>query len=214
MKKQILFFFLYAIVFQCMFLFISCDNCKITECNDSNTEERIANVTKNYFYFKKGSWWVYENEISNERDSMFVVIDEFKKFYISEACQCDEKIFVKTHSSTDDSLRYNTECLGDQTISFSKYKLHSTNKEFAYRFKELNDSSLSLTNQHYGIITLLPEYKGANEVFKNVYRCYYNITRKDFYNDSYYAPNVGLIRFAYNDGDSSYWNLIKYHVIQ
>lgn len=42
-------------------------------CPDSGSAncENVQNI-KNFFYFKVGSWWVYEEETSGERDSIYV----------------------------------------------------------------------------------------------------------------------------------------------
>ena len=199
---------IYLIILFCT----NCNQCETTQCTDGNTEDKISNVIKKYFYFKVGTWWVYENEISFERDSIYVVEGKYEKFFISEACKCDERIYVRSGTSVDDSLIYTSNCLGDPNVFFVRKKSGSSFKELTYRFIEQDDTSLKLENQHNGIITFLPSYKGINEEFKEVYRCFYHKALTDYLSDSYFAPNIGLIRFRYKEGDGSYWDLVKYHV--
>jgi hypothetical protein len=42
----------------------------VTDCPESNCED--IQCVKDYFAFKVGSWWVYEEETSGERDSVYV----------------------------------------------------------------------------------------------------------------------------------------------
>jgi hypothetical protein len=206
---------LLAITIGFLILFCTnCNQCETTQCSDGNTKYRISKVVLDFFYFKTGSWWVYQNEISLERDSIYVVKDEYKKFFISEACRCDEKIWVVYNSNITDSLFYSTESFSDPSVIFNRIRYNSSFRDLTYRFKVENDTSLSLTNPHNAIITYLPKYKGLKEDFKNVYRCFYNKALTDYLSDSYFAPNVGLIRYQFKDGDGTYWNLINYHVIQ
>ena len=197
-----------------IFFCANCNQCETTQCTDGNTDNRIASVVKKYFYFKTGSWWVYENELTLERDSVFVVKDEYKKFFISEACECDEKIFVYYESTYTDSFFYSTESYSSPVVVFNRIKYNSSYRDLTYRFITKDDSLLRLSNTHNAIITFLPTFKGVKEDFQNVYRCFYNKALTDYLSDSYFAPNVGLIRFKYKDGDETYWNLINYHVIQ
>ena len=192
----------------------NCNQCETTQCTEGNTESKISNVIKKYFYFKVGSWWVYENEISLERDSIYVVRDRIERIMGDESCHCDESLFVRSGSSMDDSLFYNTDSYMTKAISFMRVHVGSSNYDDTYRFEVLTDTSLKLENQHNGIITFLPSYKGINDEFKNVYRCFYHKALTDYLSDSYFAPNIGLIRFRYKEGDGSYWDLVNYHVIQ
>jgi hypothetical protein len=41
------------------------------KCTDKNTV-RFPQQTKEYFYFKEGSWWLYENQGTGETDSQWV----------------------------------------------------------------------------------------------------------------------------------------------
>jgi hypothetical protein len=64
----ILLIFLFALTFGCKKDKVPCTTCPTSggaECED------IQNV-KNFFYFKVGSWWVYEEENSGVRDSVYV----------------------------------------------------------------------------------------------------------------------------------------------
>ena len=149
-----------------------------------------------------------------ERDSIYVVQDKLERIKGVESCKCDESLFVRTGSSLDNSLFYNTTCYMTMAISFMKVHIGSSNYDDTYRFEVLSDTSLSLTNQHNAIITFIPIYKGIKEEFKEVYRCFYNKALTDYLSDSYFAPNIGLIRYQYKNGDETYWNLINYKVEQ
>ena len=205
---------LFLILIVSLFILNNCNRCKTIECSEGNTKNRISTVVKKYFYFKTGSWWVYQNEISLERDSIYVVKDEFKKFFISEACECDERIFVRYESTFNDSFFYSTESYSSPVVVFNRIKYNSSYRDLTYRFTANDDTLLRLSNTHNAIITFLPSYKGINEEFKNVYRCFYHKALTDYLSDSYFAPNVGLIRYQYKNGDASYWNLINYKVEQ
>ena len=205
---------LFLILIVSVFILYNCNQCETTQCTEGNTKHKISSVVKKYFYFKTGSWWVYQNEISLERDSIYVVKDEYEKFFISEACECDERIFVRYESTFNDSFYYYTESYSSPSINFNRISYGSSISYLTYRFRVQDDTSLSLTNQHNAIITFIPIYKGIKEEFKEVYRCFYNKALTDYLSDSYFAPNIGLIRYQYKIGDETYWNLVNYHVIQ
>jgi len=196
------------------FCFTNCNQCETTQCTDGNTKNRISTVLKNYFYFKTGSWWVYENELSLERDSIYVVQDKIERIMPDESCKCNEQLFVRIGTSTNDSIFYNTSSEMSSAISFMKVLVGSSNYDYTYRFEVQNDTALKLENQHNGIIQYLPEYAGPKGNYSKVYRCFYNKVLTDYLSDSYFAPHIGLIRFTYKEGDGTYWNLINYHVIQ
>jgi len=209
--NRILFCFVITIISMTL---LNCNRCETNECTNGNTPYRISKVEKDYFYFKTGSWWVYENELSQEQDSMYVTESNIERIMGDEACDCEESLFIRCGTSLDDSLFFNTISSGSKYLYFTRKNLGSSFIELTFRFQVLNDSALSLTNQHNAIISYLPSYKVLNEEFKNVYRCFYNRALTDFYSDSYFASGIGLIRFTYKDGDGTYWNLIRYHVIQ
>ncbi|MDZ4758730.1 MAG: hypothetical protein SGJ10_11430 [Bacteroidota bacterium] len=52
-------------------LCISCNLNKKPKCTQSNTVHVPQNAI-DYFYFKEGSWWVYEDEATKEQDSVWV----------------------------------------------------------------------------------------------------------------------------------------------
>ena len=192
----------------------NCNQCDTTQCPEGNTKNKISSVAKKYFYFKVGSWWVYQNEISLERDSIYVVQNKLERIKGVESCKCDESLFVRFESTFNDSFFYYTESQSSPAITFSRVSYGNSSSYHTYRFDVVSDTSLGLANQHNAIISLLPTFKGINGDFKNVYRCFYNKALTDYLSDSYFAPNVGLIRYRYKDGDDSYWNLVNHHVIQ
>ena len=208
--KKLLFLSINLIILFCT----NCNQCETSQCTDGNTINRTSSVVKKYFYFKVGSWWVYVNEISLERDSIFVVQDKIERVMGDESCKCEEFLLVQSFSSLYDSLFYNTTSDNTSAISFMRVHFGSSYYDDTYRFEVLSDTSLILENQHNAIITFLPDYKGIQETFKNVYRCFYHKALTDYLSDSYFAPNIGLIRFKYKDGNETYWNLVNYKVIQ
>ncbi len=192
----------------------NCNQCDTTQSTEGNTKNKISSVAKKYFYFKLGSWWVYQNEISLERDSIYVVQNKLERIKGVESCKCDERIFVSYESTFNDSFYFYTESYSSPSITFNRISFGSSISYLTYRFRVQDDTSLSLTNQHNAIITFSPSYKGIKEEFKEVYRCFYNKALTDYLSNSYFAPKIGLIRYQYKNGDETYWNLVNYHVIQ
>lgn len=190
-----------------------------------------------YFFFKVGTWWVYECEQSGARDSLFVYlgqIDVIKAEGAKEDCGCGwGKCFefgaTKIQSKYRDSLG-----LGSKIgYLFNHYDLGSFTINHLYGTTEIKEGYEGRTdlpgykmnyeeNKYYnptgngGILTEYDTMTVGGHLFSNVLEYSYLKSSgggyPDWYKIAWYGKNTHLIRYIKTDG--SIWNLVKWNIVQ
>ena len=202
---------------------VPCTTCPVPSGN-SNCED-IQNV-KHFFYFKVGSWWVYQEENSGDLDTVYVTEaaenpsnydfdvqvystyqDYFYHFwpeyaYLSQNCNdsgpiCGSCITVKRS-------KYKTgEFVGEAKCFFFIPKLGLTdvnwNPTFANNYVSIEqiESSFILDTFNFDRTITINELNTEMENFQPT--------------KHFFSENIGLIRKELLDSNNI-WNLIDYHI--
>jgi hypothetical protein len=187
--------------------------------------------TKKYFLFDVGSWWVYKEETTHEKDSIYVInaandpsSADFDVRYFSLYQNCYYHFFpLITVSSqlsgcSDNVLSYYKKCI---YVKNSKYfpgdYVGEENCFFSQYYKT---ASTPAPNIHFSDNKI---------IFEEVYDTYslpslsfgktlkVHVEHSQLEHDSpvnyYYVKGVGLIRKEIIDSNQV-WNLVDYHVTQ
>jgi hypothetical protein len=185
--------------------------------------------TKKYFLFDVGSWWVYKEETTHEKDSIYVVAaandlnsPNFDVTYCSPYQDYYYHFFpviTGAPACSDFGLSYN-KCI---YVKNSKYSLGNNpyaGEEtcfFSQYYKTANTSAINT------------QYQNSKVTFEEIYDTYstgplsFGKTLKVHVDQSvlehnsavnhYYVKGVGLIRKEIIDSNQV-WNLVDYHVTQ
>jgi hypothetical protein len=180
---------------------------------------------KDHFYFKVGTYWVYEEETTGQLDSQWVS----QSMLSTDACDFDYDINSSLHDydiNIWSDLLTSAKGCGlvpiENTTAYIKrnkskagdYAGQSVLAIFPY---EVGDS---IANQgggagNYNSILKTNSILHSYEEYNNVVEVSdkYNIIENDQSTRSFYAKNIGLIKKELIDSNQV-WNLIRYHINQ
>ncbi len=216
------------------FVLLSVASCKkepekIPYCEEYPNECVDVREVKDYFYFKIGSYWVYEEETSGERDSVYV---------IETSNDTGSVLFSTTKYSTYDGYDYNYQSKGVWSFAVDdNHKAKKTDKStrvISAKFKSgdyvgeatcfLFYPTEGLSSPANGGVTfgydntitiqnIFKEYNVSDEVFQNVVVVNeeHTLIEESQPTVHYYSPKVGLIKKELLL-DNEVWNLIDYHI--
>lgn len=183
---------------------------------------------KNWFYFNYGSWWVYEEVNSGQRDSLYVLetFSDTNTYYFSTT------LF---DAQTEYRYRFWTEGLDSDEMMVKKSK-----KSVNIKRSKGKPGELVGENYCFTFYPLEGKYVGTYAFISGI-RYFGDLTVEEFYdvyslNDStfnevvkineeytsiengqqtnhFYASGVGLIRKELIDSNQT-WNLVKYNIEQ
>lgn len=211
----------------CGFVFSTCRKEENLVCTDKNTV-KIAQHAKDYFYFKEGTWWVYEEENSQIRDSIWLTDGsrhfenpwEYKKY-----CHCNKGKCIEAAYLTFENAQYNgstgIECLYRYTITagFTEGKAgvsggNGTKYFNTYESRLRYENGLPASpTEAGGIVENLPSINIKGKEFKEIMHIYYPQEGvQDWLQEAWYAKNIYLVKFRLNDNTT--WNLVKYNIVK
>jgi hypothetical protein len=191
----------------------------------TNNTMPLPQMAKDYFLFKDGSYWVYKNTITQQQDSFYVT--DFKNLtgdntqykYGNTLKRCYEMYEYKMKGNLIGGMKCvsypnfpnNDLQFATQTFFIDEYNNKITGQQYS-KFTFIGDSLLRSDFVLGSTINLLDSL-GVSGKF------YYNIISQrnanlgiDYAKVSYYAKNIGLIKFTTNDNQT--YELIKYHINQ
>ncbi len=206
-------------------------------CKDKKTNDPTANCTtchsvleaKDYFAFKEGSYWVYEEETTHERDSMYVTqswVGTDYDFYIKIKSQLTDFEYTywpsyyphagscsETKGVTGKCLYVNRSkgkpnlLMGDLKVFFINYKIGET--IITYEPYSENACSSNMISP----ILELDNYAINNYTFTEIIKvnesCSYHYNQQSV--NLYYSKGVGIVRKELVDSNQV-WNLVKYKI--
>jgi hypothetical protein len=198
-------------------------------CTASNSVLIPADM-KDRFYFKDGTYWVYQNINTGATDSMWVWKSELTVLPV------DPKIygsgFNKCYESFGYYIRNAKSVLDDSYYSSMGIILHPQKQESAKElfgisdFYHLNHSDINsyrIENRggvYENQIGATMEMKDSimtqdNTVFKDILRLYYAVGAQtnDYLTDMCFAKNIGLAKFKRRT-DNTEWELTRYRIVQ
>ena len=208
-------------------LLLSCKNKKPTEsyCEKNPSECETVSAAKEFFYFNIGSWWVYEEETTHERDSIYVTEQTSNNGYV---------FYMKTKSAlTEYDYQYwpvytygNPLCSMTEAvqgkcvyISITKYKpggFSGQGKCFFVNYKqgmyEVAPTTAFPENK-IEVESIFPDYTLGSLNFDQTVKIkeQHTLLENDQETHHYYARGVGLIRKELTDSNQV-WNLVSYHI--
>lgn len=181
------------------------------------------------FYFKPGSYWIYQREDSLYTDSVWVTASVAQNIAVNTKYSPDfkgKKCYEYRSTTLMSGKGYffdNVEFafLTPYPIIDSSY---SNELFFVYENLDLISGKSSLCraifkgnrlvedNGFGDSSVLLDSIQIRNTIFSNVLMFRKNASFPDYLKEAYYTSNIGMIRFK--DIHDSWWNLIRYNIIQ
>lgn len=199
--------FFVSLIFGLICLLSSCAK----QCQTGQYNASASNPIKSYF-FKPGSYWVYQDSASGIIDSQSVynyyarydiIVGEY---YSGNGGTCNDygdAFYMYTASFWNgvahDSIGFSNAFIGlggfNIQISFSSI----TSENDIYSFSSLGNQNTTLTNFSVG-----------GQIFPTVYR-----DNSIFNSQIYHVQNVGVVKWVFNDtiNGQRTWNLLRYHVV-
>jgi hypothetical protein len=210
------------------FLLFSCDRNKQEEtvCSAANTV-LIPQDLKDRFFFKEGTYWIYQNIQTNETDSVWVwkfynenvSADKYENNGINNKCyetigtSLKSIMFVnKSRYTSYQTTFYPKKSTGEEVFGLDE-STPLNNYTAIYRI-EIRGNKYE--NQDGAEILMLDSLTtGTKIVFKDILRLKYPVgfQTQDYMDDMHYAKNIGLVKF-HRFTDNSNWELIRYNIIQ
>jgi hypothetical protein len=171
------------------------------------------------FIFKDSTYWIYQDSASMQIDSVWVykseysVINQDVENSVSKG-KCFEYFLLYLTSTLNNKYEINLHCVNSklgtpyekEVFEILHYKNNIILEDFSMKgnkyvsfdtsaHKVLNFDSIQVNNIKYRDILLHINFEGAY-----------------IYSESYYTPNVGLIKYRLRNG--SVWNLIRKNIKQ
>jgi hypothetical protein len=199
-----------------------------TFCDQHPDQCAPISEAKDFFLFKMGSWWVYEEETSKVRDSVYVTeysnteTYDFDARYTSALTGYTYHFFPFGHTyaggvaDCDPVKPINTRCI---SILRSKYKSGNFVAEDVCFFVYYNKNYSSSTENSAFIdnkITINDVYNSYNlnsNIFGKTIKLseLHTSIEHNQPTNHYYSKGVGLIRKELLDSNQV-WNLVNYHI--
>jgi hypothetical protein len=187
-------------------------------------------VAKEFFLFKPGSWWVYEEEYSGVRDSMYVysyangsdynfdivvksALDGFQYHYWPEYNgqpndqQCDEMAPVAKKCMNIKRSKFIPGApgvfIGEGRCMFFQYNLKDSVGYFN------NNTTLS----YFHVAAIEDHFQLGTYQFDRTIKVFDRKNGQNRYHPTnhYYSKGVGLVRWELADTTET-WNLVNYHI--
>jgi hypothetical protein len=197
-------------------------------CSTNPSECQYASEAKEFFSFKVGSWWVYEEQTTHERDSVYCTINTNSgpSYFYTETISARDSF--KTHWFTNNMYEFNgcstTELISKRCLNVRKTKLKDQN--------HLGESTMFFVKYNLGDTDHTggnPNYCQNNKItisgiFESFQLGGLSFTGKTveisedcthFEGDQptkfTYSKGVGLIQKKLL-GSNETWNLVSYHI--
>ena len=199
----------------------------VGSCKKKPPEYYLDPDFKNWSCYKKGSFWIYQNEITGKQDCTYVTWDtnyvrfygggyeydhRYNEYFETEVSSCLFDGFYTVAGRTDNTtINFYPSCFG--RISYSYDLLQEP--VFYHRMSRT-------TIENIGIAEILPEEIIHGNTFYNVYdlRHEWISEYKPHYGDSlvlsiHLVKNVGIVKLRkYQEGNDTTWSLVRWKVYQ
>ena len=202
----------------------------LTSCKKESPHYSISENMKQYFVYKKGSWWIYINDLSKVTDSTYLT----DVFFSTQGIGSDGKTSFSSDligSSFKSKFLMESEIINDCDQKMTKLYLglgdgiNITFNPIAYADGiPLNTTYLTQCGRPYGdlFVEMIASDTINEKIFLNIIhsRLKYSELSGTINNIKvlhfYFVKNAGLIKYQYilNDSVCLSWSLKKYSVIQ
>lgn len=200
---------------------------KATYCSGSGTCRSVLEA-KDFFLFKQGTWWVYEEENTHLRDSQYVYEYNNTSGYDFDMRVHSTLEGYDYHFWPDFAEAAPTACSENEPVSgICLWIYRSKGKSADYLGQSecffisynLGDYLYS-PNQHFSnnkitVTEIMSNYNVNGQNHNNVVKINENCTITEGFQSTnhYFARNVGLIKKELIDSNQV-WNLVNYHIEQ
>jgi hypothetical protein len=208
-------------------ILLGCKKDEPASCQETGNEncEDIQNVKK-VFYFKVGSYWVYEEEISGDLDTVYVTesAHDPSSYYFEVRMYSTHQDYYyhfwpQNAASSQNCVDFGLICERCAKVKLSKYKSGDYVGEgtcFIFLPKpgefDYNPNSQDPNNIVY-VDDSLSEFVLDSFVFERTIKMHelHEITENYQPTNHYFSENVGLVRKELIDSNKV-WNLIDYYI--
>jgi hypothetical protein len=197
----------------------------------------IPQLVKDYFYFKVGTYWVYQNQTTQELDSQWICTSDIttRNIYSNNKCNCYHRLCFENMKVIKLSTKEN-DCVQNNTNTYSAYFIdvpilnNFTKNDYYYGWSSTKGNSTFYRN-NYNIkpISGAVFYSNGNWFgygLKDTTNCVVNgvtynnckiqrdslHTLYDHYKEVLLVQNIGVV--SYKDTSYTKWNLIRSYIIQ
>jgi hypothetical protein len=207
----------------------TCRNDQDLVCTDENTK-KVCQAAKDFFYFKKGSWWVYKEQITGATDSVWVSEDSQMRDNPSNSakrtCHCGWG-----------------ECQESQVVKFESQKYNNTTNEYIFAYEigaHLSDAKTEVDEGHGTMDYFYQEavrvmfdencspedldvdshhnekldsIEVAGTIYREIIHSFYTSAshNPDWLIEAWYAKKFHLVKFRDSKGT---WELEKCNIVQ
>ena len=201
----------------------------LNSCKKDPGEYSMLTEFKDYAYFKTGTYWIYQDSVSMQQDSVAVISDTvyFKLTPEGEGRASYEEYFeYKTYSSIDSSIHPYVGfllCNGGVDSLVCHILEVNENIEYAGGYIPLDKILFHafMETDKFSDQLIFRETFDTKEIMNLTYSDVVRFTDKNHYfaSDSgphanlFFAKNIGLIRREINITESV-WNLTEYKIVQ
>ncbi len=173
------------------------------------------------FFFRDSSYWVYQDSLSGQLDSIWVYksdlpiinMEKARPFSKGKCYQAGITFYHSTWSNDYEiSIDPQTSELGTEYKDES-FNIYTTKKNYYSDFALMNGNNYINFDPETGLIDSVSLLKVKGVEFNDILRKNNETnTQQDLYYISYYVKNIGMVKFIRND--KSVWELLRYKVKQ
>ncbi len=223
MKKYLLIFTLLPLLMACK------KDPPLSYCEEFPDDCIDVREVKDYFYFNYGSWWVYVEENSGKRDSVYVTetysdtgsvlfstrlfstYDEYEYRFWTTGVNQDVKNNMAKKSERSTRVNRNKTTSGDHVAEAECLMFYPYQGAWVYSY---GGTYIGFDNI-LKIDSVLRDYSIYDNNFNNVVKVSEEHTAIEESQPTlhYYSPNVGLIKKELFDSNQV-WNLVDYHIVK
>jgi len=177
-------------------------NCR-DDCNEPVPFHKLDKDFLSYCVFPEGSWWVYEEEISGEIDSTYIISKESgrKEGILGRGCNVKyEYEYITIQQVINEDVIF---ChASPRIVDVNTVWYYAYSKSSVIHFFKFPDNRDTLRKDFFrtrydSLIVSGKSYMNVVEIRSGSY-------------SEFYSKDVGQIRRGFKD--STKWNLIKYHI--
>ncbi|MES2556444.1 MAG: hypothetical protein V4604_09860 [Bacteroidota bacterium] len=213
-----------------LLLFLVSSSCndknKKTYCEENPSGCQSVLASKEFFVFKVGSWWVYEEETTHERDSMYVTESYNNSngydFLVKIKSSLTDyeyhywPIYAGGNDNCSESSPVRGKCIYIKRSKGKPGEFVGEDYCFFVNFK-VNDgifiSNVNFPNNTLMVQDILSDYTLGSLSFTQSVKMFEDHTFIESNNPTnhYFARNVGLVRKELLDSNQV-WNLVDYYI--
>lgn len=201
---------------------------EIPYCEEFPNDCVDVREVKDYFYFNYGSWWVYEEENSGKRDSVYVTetsndptsvlfetwlyssYDEYSYIYFTKGVRPEVKNNIAKKSVKSTTVYCAKGKPGDYIGEGECFLFYPIPNLWSYSY-----GGVGITNNKVRIDSVFSSYSVLEENYYDVVSVFeeHTIVEESQPTMHYYSPNIGLIKKELLDSNQI-WNLVDYHIVK